>query len=58
VLAQPKNVNGRPTESTDRTEGMRGLRVCYLVRAFSAFRGPLRTLRVQATAESYQCLGG
>jgi len=36
---------------------MRRLRVCCVVRAFSAFRGPLGTLRVQATVESYQSLG-
>jgi len=62
-LVEPKNVNGRPTESTDRTEGrgemkgMRRVRVCCVVRALSAFRGPLGTLQVQATAESYWCMG-
>ena len=55
-----KTMNGRPTDGTDRTEGMgamRRLKVCCVVRAFSAFRGPLGTLPVQATAESSQCLG-
>jgi len=60
-IAQPKNVNGRPTESARKEwgglRGMRGRRVCRVVRAFSAFRGPLGTLRVQATAESYRYLG-
>ena len=42
--AQERWEDGWPTEHTDDTERMRGMRrvrVCFMVRAFSAFRGPL-----------------